>query len=124
MADDRKAVFQSGADDFLAKPWREDDLLERVRALLNIDYDYEDMSQTGDQSVASEALNVQRLGRLPLELVEELRSATLRGNKRLLDKLILKVHAADAESEQALQGLADRYDYDTLRRLLEEACHR
>ena len=124
MADDRKAVFQSGADDFLAKPWREDDLLERVRALLNIDYDYEEMSQTGDQSVASEALNVQRLGRLPLELVEELRSATLRGNKRLLDKLILKVHAADAESEQALQGLADRYDYDTLRRLLEEACHR
>jgi len=38
---DRLNFRRSGADDFLGKPCREDELLEKVRALLNISYDYE-----------------------------------------------------------------------------------
>jgi hypothetical protein len=60
---------------------------------------------------------------LPPELLRELREATLRGNKRLLDQLIHKVgETADRDSSNALQELANKYDYDTLTRLLEEAC--
>jgi hypothetical protein len=71
------------------------------------------------------ALSAERLGQLPRELVEELRDATLSGNKKLLDKLILKVReTGDAESAHALQELADKYEYDALTRLLEEACRR
>ncbi len=45
------------------------------------------------------------------------------GNKRLLDELILKVHETeDTVSADALQLLADKYEYDALTRLLEEAC--
>jgi PAS domain S-box-containing protein len=44
MDDDRRAVSLSGADDFLAKPCHEDELLEKIRALLNIAYDYEEMA--------------------------------------------------------------------------------
>jgi DNA-binding response OmpR family regulator len=124
MDEDRTTVVQSGADDFLAKPFREDELLEKMRVLLHIDYDYEEMTQAGDQPLASTALSAERLGQLPLELVDELRKATIRGNKRLLDKVILKVRETDTESEHALQGLADKYEYDALTRLLEEACHR
>ena len=63
------------------------------------------------------------LGKLPRELVEKLRNATLSGNKKLLDKLILKVSkAGDAEAACALQELADKYEYDALTRLLEESC--
>jgi len=65
------------------------------------------------------------LGQLPLDLVEELRTATSSGNKRRLDKLILQVReTADDGSARALQELADKYEYDALTRLLEEACRR
>jgi hypothetical protein len=65
---------------------------------------------------------VERLAKLPLELIEELGNATSSGNKSLLDKLTRKVgEAGDAESAYALQELADRYEYDVLRQLLEEA---
>jgi hypothetical protein len=70
-------------------------------------------------------LSTDGLGKLPRELVEELRNATLSGNKKLLDRLILKVsEAADAGCASALQALADKYEYDALTRLLEESCHR
>ena len=121
---DRRAVAQSGADGFVAKPCHEDELLEKMRTLLSIAYDYEETSEAKEQSVAGgPTLNSDGLRLLPRELIEKIRTATLIGNKKLLDQLILKVHeAGDTESAHALQKLADRYEYEALTRFLEEAC--
>jgi CheY-like chemotaxis protein len=125
MDDDRRTVSQSGADDFLSKPCREDELLEMMHTLLNITYDYEEASEVERQPPAgAEVLGVEQLGQLPLDLVIELRDATLSGNKRLLDKLILKVRGTADGTAQSLQDLADKYEYDALTQLLEEACQR
>jgi len=126
MDDDRLTASQSGADDFLAKPCTEDELLEKMRRLLNIAYDYEETDGTeGHAAPGARATSAERLGQLPRELIEQLRIATRTGNKRLLDQLLLKVpEAGDAESARALQDLADKYEYEALTRLLEEACVR
>jgi CheY-like chemotaxis protein len=121
MDDDRQAALHSGADEFLAKPCREEELLEKLRGLLHVAYDYEASGQPCD---AAPRVSVEWLGQLPLALVEELRAATASGNKRELDKLILKVHETTGKTAQALQDLADKYEYDTLTELLEEACRR
>jgi signal transduction histidine kinase/DNA-binding response OmpR family regulator len=121
MDEDRRSVSESGADDFQAKPCREDELLEKIRAILKVTFEYEELRETPGASLAGlAALSADRLGSLPRELVEELRSATSTGNKELLDKLILRVgETADSGSAGDLQRLADKYDYDALTRLLE-----
>jgi DNA-binding response OmpR family regulator len=126
MDDDRQRVGESGADDFLSKPCHEGELLEKIRVHLNVVYNYKDVDDVdGPASPGATAWNAQRLGELPLELVEELRDATLSGNKKLLDRLIVKVRQIDdAASADALQQLANGYEYDTLTGLLEEACRR
>ncbi len=126
LDDDRRRVAASGADDFLAKPCSEDELFEKIRLCLDVVYDYEETGEAdGQSSPGATALNAKRLGELPLELVEQLRKATLTGNKKLLDKLIVTVRETEySESALALQQLADRYEYDALTQLLEEACRR
>jgi two-component system sensor histidine kinase/response regulator len=125
LDEDRRAVAQSGADEFLSKPCREDELLEKIRALLNVTYDYEEISEAEGRPLAGMTALSSALAQLPLELVEELRNATSIGNKKLLDTLILRVPATgDAEAARSLQELADKYQYDDLTRLLEEACVR
>jgi PAS domain S-box-containing protein len=126
MDDDRRAVAQSGADGFLSKPLSDDDLFETMRSLLDITYDYQEMAGTADQPLdGAPVLTSAGLARLPGELIEKLRDATLNGNKRLLDELILKVGETDeAGCAPALQQLADKYEYDTLTRLLDEASGR
>jgi CheY-like chemotaxis protein len=122
LDEDRRAVAQGGADDFIAKPCREEELLEKIRALLDVVYDYEEDSEAEDKPPAGIAALSAALAQLPLELVEELRNATSIGNKRLLDTLILRVPATgNADAARSLQELADKYQYDALTRLLEEA---
>ncbi|HEV2200838.1 MAG TPA: PAS domain S-box protein [Bryobacteraceae bacterium] len=123
MEEDRRAVAHSGADGFLAKPCREDDLLEKIRVLLDIAYEYEETAEAAAPSAGVREAGAEGLVRLSKALAEELREATLTGNKKLLDRLILRVRETeDASSAIALQELADKYDYDALTRLLEEAC--
>ena len=126
MDDDRRTVFQSGADDFVSKPCREEDLLEKIRASLGVAYIYEDASgSAGDQFAGTAALSPERLEQLPRELIEELRKATLSGKRKLLDALILKVReAGNSETADALKDLAGKYEYDALLRFLEEVCRR
>jgi PAS domain S-box-containing protein len=124
LDDDRRAVSQSGADGFVSKPCDENELLEKIRVLLNVAYEYEEISDTGVAGAEANAISARKLGQLPPELMAEIREATLSGNKRSLDRLIVKVHEADAGSAGALQELADKYEYDALIQVLEEACCR
>jgi CheY-like chemotaxis protein len=122
MDDDRERATQSGADGFITKPCREEELLEKIGALLNITYEYEQTSDAERKSDTSGASpDPVRLPQVPPQLLDELRNATRMGNKRLLDKLIRKLgEDENAEFSHTLQEFADRYDYDSLTRLLEE----
>jgi len=124
MDDDRRSVLESGADNFLAKPCSEDQLLESMRALLQLTYDYEDVAAEDPGAGGSAVLSPRMLLPISPQLLEQLRGATSNGSKRLLDTLILKVRESDDGLANALQELADKYDYDSLTRLLGEACNR
>jgi two-component system sensor histidine kinase/response regulator len=125
MDDDRRAAAQSGADDFLSKPLGDDDLFEKMRSLLDITYDYQEMAGTVEPPDGAPMLTSARLARLPLELIENLRDATLNGDKKLLNELILKVGETDeAGCTRGLQELADKYEYDRMTELLDEASRR
>jgi PAS domain S-box-containing protein len=127
MDDDREAAFQSGANDFLSKPCREDELLKKIGDRLKIEFEYDEKSRDDEDRVHGdgEGLSAEKLNLLPLELLNKLRDATLGGDKKGLDHLILEIgETLDAGIAQVFQALANNYDYDGLMRLLDAACRR
>jgi PAS domain S-box-containing protein len=124
MDEDRRIIMQTGVDDFISKPCREGELFEKIRVHLGLAYTYADReSLLGAESIdtfsASMTLGAAR--RLPVELAEEMRRAILSGEKFRLDELIGRIPERDTQFAQALQGLANEYEYDTLTQLLDEA---
>jgi PAS domain S-box-containing protein len=119
---ERQIASQSGADDFLPKPCHEDELFESIRVLMGAVFDYE-VAGTDEPAVRAPAWSMKGLGRLTPESLANLREATESGNKKALNQLILEVRdgAGDAGLADGLQDLADKYEYDVLLRLLEEA---
>jgi signal transduction histidine kinase/CheY-like chemotaxis protein len=131
MPDDRREARLNGADGFLAKPCAEHELLDKLRSLLHIEYEY---GASEGEAAAFDAVATaadpfgdarQSLLQLSTHLRDELREATSLGDKRRLDGLIAQVREASADGAAAaptLQELADRYDYDAITLLLEGAC--
>jgi PAS domain S-box-containing protein len=124
MDADREAVSRSGANDFLSKPCHEDELLKKIGDHLKIEYEYEEKSMHHEESLLAdgEAASAEKLGLLPLEMLNKLLNATLGGDKRGLDRLIIEIgDTVDAGAAEVLQALANNYDYDALTRLLNAA---
>ncbi|MBS1830449.1 MAG: response regulator [Acidobacteria bacterium] len=124
MDDQRRTALHFGADDFLAKPCHEEELLEKIAAHLHIVYDYQNTSSASEENVPDLSRLPSRLALLPRALIAELLQEILNGHKTHIDRCIHQIEkAGDPGAAMALRNLADRYEYDALIRLLEEACH-
>jgi PAS domain S-box-containing protein len=120
MDEDRRVVMESGVDDYLSKPCKEDDLLEKIQTHLGLEYRYAE-EEPSQPAAASPAPLERELLELPLELIAELQQTIVDGDKYRLDELIRAIEEQDPGTASSLQELADRYDYDALAHVLAEA---
>jgi CheY-like chemotaxis protein len=120
MEQDRLPLMRSGIDDYLFKPCRDNDLLEKIQAHLGVRYLYAD-EEPSQKAELAPVLSPESLQELPAEWIDQLRHAILDGEKDRLDALIRGVGERDTAFASALQELADKYEYDALTHLLEEA---
>jgi CheY-like chemotaxis protein len=132
MDEDRLSVMQAGADELIVKPCREADLLEVIRVRLGLAYVYADQAPgspgSGGNAEALAAIgdsarssNSAALDNLPVEWADDMRRAIFSGENDRVNELIATIPQRDAEFAQALQRLADRYEYDALTQLLDKA---
>ena len=124
MEGDRRLALQSGFSDFLSKPVRENELLALLQMRLGLAYRYAETAPAsndashGDPGLVS---NPPALKELPAELLAALHTAVRNGEKDNLDDLIQRVEEQYGRCAVALRELADKYEYDALTHLLEEA---
>ena len=123
MDEERDIVMRSGLmDDFISKPCRENELLEKLRTHLRLDYLYQDEQAAIDNRAAvAPSSGPEFLAELPRDWIDQLRGAVLEGDKELLDRLIRKVEGINVPAARSLQQIADRYDYDILVRWFDDA---
>lgn len=120
--EDRTSALAAGADDFLSKPFRESALFEKVRALLEVEYEYVDQPVAGPAPAWGEmAPTPATVARLPAELRGRLRQATVNADLDRVRALIVEVEAHDPEVARRLRDLAEGFAYRQLLDLLRAA---
>jgi PAS domain S-box-containing protein len=124
VSDHPQAAFESGMNDFISKPCREYELLEKIGAHLGLRYIYGGDPAANGPGPAQEATPAEprpeQLSRLPADLVKKMHDAILNGDKPLLDKLIGSVGQGE-QVARGLQALADSYQYVRLIELLTKS---
>ena len=111
----RQRALHEGADAFLAKPFREDDLLARIEQLTGVGYV---AAGAALAEAAPELPSAAALGRLPAELVEALREAICRADYSQMLALIEQLARQDEPLSRQLELLVKRFDYVTLQKVL------
>jgi PAS domain S-box-containing protein len=121
VEESRQKMFAAGVDDYLAKPVVAEDLFEKIRQHLGVEYRYEAKIAGAAPAEAGIAARLTReaLVGLPPNLVAQMREATINADLFRLEELIEQVATLDPQLAEGLKTLAGEFDYEQLAELLQ-----
>lgn len=115
LSEDRERVLATGANEFLKKPFIEEDLFSLIKKCLNVDYLYSDetpdTSKIEGFSKSERTLSVL----LPPDLVSRLQDAAISLDVERLHELMPEVAHFDTGSAEILEEWIRNYDFNTLK---------
>jgi PAS domain S-box-containing protein len=120
FTDARQSVLDAGVDEFVAKPFDEADLFEKIGQALGARFVYDDGGGE-DESQPAEPLETKLSVPLPHGLAQRIRQATKMADFEAVAELAEEVAQIDAHSADVLRALAERFDDKGILAALGEA---
>jgi PAS domain S-box-containing protein len=122
MDENRQALLEIGADDFIGKPFREMELFQKIHTHVGVKYVYAEEGPAAAPVEATE-LTTDSLAGWPQELIQPMRDAVIRADLDQLLATIREVETRDPCVAQGLRRLAEGFQYERLLALFSaEAC--
>ena len=119
----RAKILAAGCDDFVAKPFSEQDIFEKLRQYLDVKFIYEDESSnmmTKSTNKASKSLSFSDLTILPSELIRSINQAAIAIDAEEISQLITKIPDSHQDIAQAISEMVTNYDFDAIIDLTNE----
>jgi PAS domain S-box-containing protein len=120
MVEDQASIMTAGFDDFVRKPFREQEVLEIMARHLGVSYLYESDEEETSPNAVCELSGRQLSIAVDADLLYELRGAVLTLDTDRTLQVIEKIAARESCLGGKLKKLALDLDYDSLLSLLEE----
>ncbi|MEO6861406.1 MAG: PAS domain S-box protein [Microcoleus sp.] len=131
--EERSVILSAGCDDFVAKPFREQVILEKIAKYLGVRYVYDREASLSSAAVASGEgsaptgtanvpfiLNAAFFEAMPAEWVDELYDAADAVDNEEIFRLLLSIPPVDAGFRSAIADLANNFRCDRIIDLIEE----
>ncbi|MFZ0547750.1 MAG: two-component regulator propeller domain-containing protein [Candidatus Promineifilaceae bacterium] len=125
MEEDRTMILSQGCDDYIRKPFFEEDIYNALTKYLGVRFVYEAVPEAdglptvtannGVESVVSPA----RLASIPADPVSALERAVTLGDMEGIKAGIIQIGRYDSELAEVLKSLAQNFEYERMSRLLK-----
>ncbi len=116
---ERAGVIAAGCDDFLAKPFRESAIFEKLTVHLGVRFAYESAVPPAE-ALPSGVLTAVRLAALPSHLLAPLRDALEIGDDEAAARAVASIRPQDPHLADALADAVARFQVDELMSLFEQ----
>ena len=115
--EERESALAAGANGYVSKPVHRDKLLDEIRCVTGLKYEYEPQAVIIPQETP--VFDAEGLSHLPVEMCRLLSQALQRGDIQQLRGLVDAIERDHAALAKGIGLLVDAYDYDRLNHLLE-----
>jgi signal transduction histidine kinase/DNA-binding NarL/FixJ family response regulator len=115
----RQEILQAGCDDFVRKPFREKEILEKISLYLGAKYAYKDKQQSSVTTLAtrSDPSVTEQLGTMSPLWIRQLYQAAAQGSDSAILELLKQIPPAQTALTQRLTHLLDTYRFDQIMEL-------
>jgi PAS domain S-box-containing protein len=125
--EDRERILSEGCDDFVRKPFHEDEIYDKLAKHLGVRFIYEEQAPpataqpTDAVAPLADVLTPAALAALPAGWVADLQQATIKADLNLILALIDQIHGQNPTLAGALADLARNFEYKKILTLIEQA---
>ena len=109
--EEKAIVMAAGCNDYVQKPFKEDDIFTMMHNHLGIKYVYQEIKGKARKIDPEEALGSDKLKTLPNDLLNKLEKLAVRARAMEIEELIEEIRAYSEVIAQSLTELADSFEY-------------
>jgi CheY-like chemotaxis protein len=110
--EDRALILSEGCDDYIRKPFREQEILDVLTKHLGVRFVYEGAAR--DQVVTKDVLSKKAMSALPVAWVADLRQAAIQADADLVLSLLDRIREQNPSLADALVSLVRDFRFDTI----------
>ncbi len=130
LEEDRQVILSEGCDDYMRKPFVENDLLEAAARHLGVRYIYEDILPVDSTTGKAGPTPAPQDGYLELlahlqaadpAWISSLERATILGDLDEIDRLARQIEEQDQELANGIASLADRFEHEQILALIKRS---
>ncbi len=114
LEEEKAVTLSAGCDDFMRKPFREEDIFQKMEEYLGVRYVYEKIESTPVGEEENEESIREKVSVLSQELQEPLKEALLTGSLERIARSISAIDRADSSLAAAIQKYCDRFEYQKI----------
>ncbi|MCP4539343.1 MAG: response regulator [Chloroflexi bacterium] len=122
--EERAAILAAGCDDFVRKPFQQNEIFDKMAQHLGVRYIYQDMVPNESGNVQTQAnLTPSDLDDLPVDWVAELRHIAARGRAKRILNLIEKIQPDHTRVAEVLTTWVHDFQFDKIMAFLEPSAN-
>lgn len=121
LEEEKAVVLSAGCDDFLRKPFREEEIFQAIHKHLSVNFIYEDLTTVKTvETPTKDILTVEAIAQLPLQLLEQLREAVITSHLDVIAQVIEKIAVHNAPLSQAIETCLHNFEYEKILDLIAD----
>jgi len=117
--EEREAILAAGCDDFLAKPFLQEDIFHCMAKHLNLEYVYAGAALSNDGPSSADGISAKEIRKINPEKIKALLDAVLLLDSEKIMLAIDEIETDDAAVSAKLRKQAKRMNYSVLLRILK-----
>ena len=120
--EDRFKVIEHGCNDFVRKPFKEDEILEMLKKHLGVQYVFAEDDESLGSEISNEKISCETMvtciNDLPEKVIARLKEATELSDTAMIDEVIEAIRTENAGLAVALSKLSGNFAYDRILALI------